>query len=338
MTRDDQVLSTPRRLAPGLALATLAVGAAVAAWRLQPSVSPLLTGLLIGALLANLPRLPAGLWRAADPGLRFASKRLLRIGIVLLGLQLVLEEIVALGIGLIVSAVFIVAASMLSILYIGGRIGISLRMRILIASGFSICGAAAVAAVGDVVKGDEEDVAVSLGLVVLFGSIMIPVIPLAGMLLGMPDVQIAVWAGGSILEVAQVVAAAGAVGTGLLATAVLVKLSRVLMLAPVVITISAVQRRGAGSNPGARPAPIPLFVAGFLCAVLVRSTLDIPQPWLEGAAWLQVILMSAAMFALGCGVRLGNLRGVGWKPLLLGCCAVASVSVYALSSVMVVAA
>src|SRR5690606_11623117 len=232
MTRDDQVLGTPRRLAPGLALATLAVGAAVAAWRLQPSVSPLLTGLLIGALLANLPRLPAGLWRAADPGLRFASKRLLRIGIVLLGLQLVLEEIVALGIGLIVSAVFIVAASMLSILYIGGRIGISLRMRILIASGFSICGAAAVAAVGDVVKADEEDVAVSLGLVVLFGSIMIPVIPLAGMLLGMPDVQIAVWAGGSILEVAQVVAAAGAVGTGLLATAVLVKLSRVLMLAP----------------------------------------------------------------------------------------------------------
>lgn len=326
--------TTVRRFAPGLVVVAVAAALAIGVWRLQPSISPLLTALLIGALLANLPLLPASLWRTADPGLGFASKRLLRIGIVLLGLQLVVGDILALGFGLVLSIVFIVAASMLSIFYIGGRLGVTLRLRLLIASGFSICGAAAIAAVDDVVRADEEEVAVSLGLVVLFGSLMIPVIPLVGTLSGMSETQIAIWAGGSILEVAQVVAAAGALGTGLLAAAVVVKLSRVLMLAPVLVVISAVQRRRSGASASARPALMPLFVVGFLCAIVLRGTVDIPQAALEFAAWIQVTLMSAAMFALGCGVRLARLRGIGWKPLALGCGAVVCVSLYALAAVV----
>lgn len=191
--------------------------------------------------------------------------------------------------------------------------------RLLIACGFSICGAAAVAAVDGVADVDEEEVASSVALVVLFGTAMIPVIPLLSRLAGLSEHQAGLWAGGSIHEVAQVVAAGGLVSAGALATAVVVKLARVLMLAPV-LTLLAIRRRrshGGGRAGAHRPPLVPLFVVAFLACAVLRTTGRVPSWALSGAHVAQTALLTAAMFALGCGVHVASLRRLGGRPLAL---------------------
>ncbi len=195
--------------------------------------------------------------------------------------------------------------------------------RLLIACGFSICGAAAVAAVDGVADVDEEEVASSVAssvaLVVLFGTAMIPVIPLLSRLAGLSEHQAGLWAGGSIDEVAQVVAAGGLVSAGALATAVVVKLARVLMLAPV-LTLLAIRRRrshGGGRAGAHRPPLVPLFVVAFLACAVLRTTGRVPSWALSGAHVAQTALLTAAMFALGCGVHVASLRRLGGRPLAL---------------------
>jgi len=202
--------------------------------------------------------------------------------------------------------------------------------RLLIACGFSICGAAAVAAVDGAVDAEEEDVASAIGLVVVFGTAMIGVAPALLGLMGLTHRQQGLIAGGSIHEVAQVVAAGGIIGGGALAPAVIVKLARVLMLAPVIMVIGLVRRRGAAPVEGTRPPLLPLFVVGFIAAALARTLLPLGTNVLEGGKVLQTVLLSAAMFALGCGVRISMLKKVGGRPVVLG--ALSTVWVFAVGA------
>ena len=154
---------------PGLVLSLLAATMALLVARVAPAVSPLLVAIVLGILATNIRPLPERL----SPGLAVASKRLLRMGIVLLGLQLVLADIAALGVRMVVAVALIVAFGFAGTLMAGRALGVPPMQRLLVAAGFSICGAAAVAAVDGVVEADEEDVASAIALVVLFGTAMI---------------------------------------------------------------------------------------------------------------------------------------------------------------------
>src|SRR5699024_6905015 len=144
-------------------------------------------------------------------------------------------------------------------LWAGHLMGISFAQRVLIACGFSICGAAAVAAAEGTTDAKEEEVATAIALVVLFGTLMIPLVPSLGSLLGMPDEMAGIWIGASTHEVAQVVAAGGTVSGAALAVAVTVKLARVITLAPIIAGLE-VFMRGRGTQAGAAtPAIVPLF-------------------------------------------------------------------------------
>lgn len=299
---------------PGVGLA-LAVG--IGAFLLNTvwaPLSPLLLAIIVGVVLANVVTLPAVL----APGIAVAGRRLLRIGIVLLGLQLSLRDVAALGPGVVGIVVAVVLLGIGTTLLWGRLLGMPFLQTLLIACGFSICGAAAVAAVDGVVDAEEEDAATAIALVVLFGTVMIPVSPALGALLGFSEHARGIFAGASIHEVAQVVAAGGLIGSGALATAVLVKLARVLMLAPVMAGVSLWRRRAADGSSGHRPPLVPLFVGGFVVAVLLRTTGTVPAGVLQGAKMTQTVLLAAAMFALGLGVRVAALRAVGPRPLLLG--------------------
>lgn len=321
---------------PGLLVCAGATVVAVLANWWWPVVSPLLVAIVLGAVLTNVIAVPA----AWQPGVQLAAKKLLRLGIVLLGLQLSLSQVAGLGPGLILVVVAIVGLGILVTLGLGRLLRMPLTQTLLIACGFSICGAAAVAAVDGVMETDEEEVATSVGLVVLFGSLMIVLVPLAASALHLGDVRAALWAGGSIHEVAQVVAAAGAIGPGAVDQAVLVKLARVLMLAPVMAAVGLLVRRHPGlSHPGAggkRPPVVPLFVLGFIAMMLLASTGLVPAPVLAGAKWAQTALLAAAMFALGLGVRLQALAKVGPRPLLLGVLSTLAVAGIALAGVLLV--
>jgi uncharacterized integral membrane protein (TIGR00698 family) len=335
----DARVSTPVRrrlagvapLAPGLALAAVATAAVLVVGRFLPAVSPLLIAIVLGAILSNVAALPARL----GPGLTFAAKKLLRIGVALLGLQLVFGDILSLGIGMIAVVIAIVGLGIAGTMLVGRLLGLDWKQRFLIACGFSICGAAAVAAVDGVVDAEEEEVLTAVALVVVFGTAMIPVIPLLSHATGLSVEDAGLWAGGSIHEVAQVVAAGGAIGGGALAVAVVVKLARVVMLAPVIAVVSARQRRLPQRSPDARRPPlVPLFVLAFLACAALRTADVVPETALAGAKLAQTALLTAAMFALGAGVNIAALRKVGIRPFLLALISTAWVAVIALTGVL----
>ncbi len=321
-------------LYPGLLLCFGGGAVALVANQFVPTVSALLFAIVLGAIIGNLWQVPA----VMAPGVAVAGKRILRVGIILLGLQLVLGDLLELGLGMVAVAAVVVAVGLTGTVLIGRAMGIPPAQRILIACGFSICGAAAVAACDGVVDAEDEEVATGIALVVLFGTIMIPLVPLLVTVLNFDSGTGGLWAGASIHEVAQVVAAAGIIGGGALKGAVIVKLTRVLMLAPVMAVLGIIQRRKTSGNSQIKPPPlIPLFVVGFLAMVGVASFEILPAPALAVAKIVQTACLAIAMFALGLGVRIKTLIKVGPKPLLLGTASTVLVAVVALVGVTLVA-
>jgi len=316
---------------PGVGLALGAACVALVGQQLLPAVSPLLVAIVLGMALTNLWSIPT----TFAPGMKIAAQRFLRLGIVVLGLQLALGDILALGPRMIVVVLLIVSLGIGGTLVVGRALGVPPMQRLLIACGFSICGAAAVAAVDGAVEAGEEDTASAIGLVVVFGTAMIGIAPGVLGLLHLTNHQEGLIAGGAIHEVAQVVAAGGIIGGGALATAVVVKLARVLMLAPVILVIGLVRRRGATPVEGKRPPLVPLFVVGFLAAALARTFLPLGPHLLDASTLLQTVLLSAAMFALGCGVRVSVLKKLGGRPVVLGAISTALVFLIATTGVLV---
>ncbi|MDP9866982.1 MULTISPECIES: YeiH family protein [Streptosporangium] len=236
-------------LLPGLGVTAVAVAASVSLSRALPGVSAAVVAVACGVVLTNL----GGLRPSFRPGLRFAARRLLRVAIVLLGLQIALPEVLALGWRALMVIAAATGGTFLATRWIGGRIGVSPRRSLLIATGVSVCGAAAVAAMHEVADSDDDDVASALSVVVLYGSAMIVVLPLLARLLGLTTYQFGIWAGASVHEVAQVAAIGAAAGAGVLASAVVVKLARVVLLAPIVGLTSLALRRGAAARPAGEP-------------------------------------------------------------------------------------
>ncbi|WP_210603195.1 YeiH family protein [Brevibacterium oceani] len=237
-------------LLPGLAVAAIATAIAWPISMLLPVLSPLLVAIVLGIALGNLvPDLPERFLS----GLNFAAKPLLRVGIVALGAQVVLGDILDLGWLVLVLAAVIVAAGICSALALARPLRVDRDLAVLIGCGFGICGAAAVAGVESTLRSKKEDVAAAIGLVVLFGTLMIAIIPSLATAFGLAPATAGMWGGASTHEVAQVVAIGGIIGPAALEVAVLVKLARVIMLAPTVAVFSyAVRRSEAKAHANAQ--------------------------------------------------------------------------------------
>ena len=318
-------------LGPGIVVAVLL---AFAARWLSGSigVSALTIAVIIGMVLGNLPASTNSL----GPGLKFVAKSLLRIGVIALGMRLSIESIGQLGIGVILTIVATVTATFFGTQALGRRLGLSGPLSLLVATGYSICGASAIAAMQGTSDADEEEVAVAIGLVTLAGTIAMFSIPLLGDLFALTNDQYAIWAGASIHDVAQVVAAGSARGETVLAAAVVVKLTRVLLLAPLVTGVSISRTRNAPAG-SARPAPIPAFVAGFLLFVAIRSTGTVPDFAIDATRWIETLVFTIALVGLGAGVRISKLRELGGAPLVLGALASFIVAAVSLGAVLLVA-
>lgn len=319
-----QRLSGVRRLLPGLLAAVVAVALAHLAHTLVPAVPVLTAAVVLGLLAANIPGLSAaaaGVWR---PGLGFAARKFLRIGIVLLGLKVSLVDIAGLGwIALVLIVVLVLAA-------FAGTYAICRLFRlpgdepVLIAAGFSICGVSAIGAMAAVRKSRTEDTLVPVALVTLCGTAAIAALPLVGGLLQLGPEVFGTWVGASVHDVGQVVATAQTAGVAALAAAVVVKLARVVLLAPMTAAAGVLARRKASrdaaaglsdAGTGKRPPLVPLFVVGFLVLILVRTTGVLPESVLDAAAVVQDLLFAAALFGLGAGVRIGALFASGVRAV-----------------------
>ncbi len=319
-TGDKTATGSPRPtdLQPGLLLVAVCTVAAAAVAGAFSTVSTLVIAVIIGALVGNLGLATP----TTQPGLTFAAKRVLRVGVVLLGLRLSLSDVSSLGPRGVAVVALTVAVTFFGTQAIGRRLGLSRDLSLLVATGYSICGASAIAAVEGSTDADEEEVAAAIGLVTLFGSLAIIALPLLAGPAGLTDEQFGAWAGASVHDVAQVAATASAGGASVVAVAMVVKLTRVVLLSPIVVGVNLQRRRAADAHisdrASGRPPLMPLFVAGFMAMVVLRSTDLLPAPVIDGARAVEGWLLAAALVGLGAGVRLDRLRRLGPLPLVLG--------------------
>ena len=299
--------------AGGIALAA-AVGALargiVAALGMK-GLSPLAAGLLLGMSLASFWRAPAAL----QPGLQWAGRGLLRGGVALLGLQVPVAEIAAIGLPGALAAVSAVVLALGVGGWLGGMLALETELTVLIAAGAGICGAAAVLAFEAALGARTEHAATAVATVVLFGSLAMLVVPvLHGWLRAeLPSNGWAIYIGASVHEVAQVVAAATSAVPAAAHEAVAVKMMRVMLLAPAAVTVAWLLRgkARAGGTFGNL-----WFAWLFTALVVLRALVPIPAAWLDMLARADGWLLGTAMTALGLCTRVGDLRRHGWRPFV----------------------
>lgn len=311
--------AVPAKLvAPGVLVAAAACLAGFAIHLAVPVVPMLTAAVALGIVVGQIPAVDQLLRGPLAPGLALAARRFMRLGVVLLGLKLSLGDILGLGWLTIVAVIVVLLITFVVTLGLGRLFRLPGHQPLLIATGFSICGASAIGAMAGVVKSKDEETATPIALVTLCGTLAIGVLPLLWHPLGLDAIEFGFWAGAGVHDVGQVVATAQIAGSAALAVAVVVKLTRVLMLAPMVAIAAGATRWRTSAEAGAtRPAIVPLFVAGFIAAVAVRTIVDIPAPVLEVADGVQTALLGMALFGLGTAVRFRRLVRTGWRALIV---------------------
>jgi uncharacterized integral membrane protein (TIGR00698 family) len=318
-----------RLVAPGLVLALAGAGAGFLVHLLLPGVPVVLVAIALGLIVANSRGVPV----AARPGLALGSGALLRVGIVLLGFELVLQELLTLGARGLVVVVAVVIATFFGTRWAGRRLGVSEGLSLLVATGFSICGVSAIAAARGVSDADDEEVTYAIALVTLCGSLAIVLLPALKGMLGLDDHDYGVWVGASVHDIAQVVATSSAVGGVAVGTAIVVKLTRVLLLGPLVAWIAWRQGRSAGVS---HLRLVPPFVVAFAAAATLRSAGLVPSGILPALADTKTVLLALALFAVGTRVEVRRLLAVGGRPLMLGLSSWVIVAAVAYAGVTVV--
>ena len=306
-------------LAPGVAVCL--VVALLAIWVRDLSgvniLNPVVVALVIGIGLRALMGLPAS-WR---PGTAYVVRPVLRAAIVILGLQVTLTQLLSIGPYALALAVGAVGLTMVFTIWIGARLGVDAPMAMLLGTGTGICGASAIIAANQVAGGKQEDVAYALAVITLCGTVSVVAYPYLGQIMGMDPTTYGIWAGASVHEVVQAVAAAGAwPEPGAVEIGTLTKLARVVLLAPAIIALSYWATRG---GKGTTKTPVPWFAIGFFALVVAGDVAQHIMPDVQGLAlgfsrFVVPIMLSASVAALGLGTDLSALKKKGAAPLALG--------------------
>jgi len=323
-----------RQALPGLALAGAGVAVSLSAHWAVPALPPLVFCVALGIVVANVGRVPA----AAAPGLRVAAGPVLKLGVVLLGLDLVFPQILALGLKALLIVIAVVAITFFGTQWAGRRLGISDNLSLLVATGFSICGVSAIAAANGVIDAEEDEVAFSVALVTLCGTLAIVVLPPLRGPLHLDHEQFGAWVGASVHDVAQVVATSSTAGSAALATAIVVKLTRVMLLAPLVAGIAVRRRRAdraeADTETARRPPLLPPFIVAFVAMVGLASLGVLSARTIRHVDDVRTVLLGLALFALGTRVNVGRLRQIGHRPLALGLASWALIAIVSYAGVL----
>ncbi|MFF6995770.1 YeiH family protein [Streptomyces sp. NPDC008313] len=318
----------PRRLVerlPGLAAAAAIAAVATAAGGRYPLVGGPVAGIVIGVAVAAVRR-PG---RRLQPGITVASKFVLQLSVVLLGCQLSLTQVVRVGGSSLPVMLGSLVACLAAAYFVGRRLGIGRDLRTLIGVGTGVCGASAIAAVTPVIGAASAEVAYAVSTIFLFNIVAVLVFPLLGHLLDMSQQSFGLFAGTAVNDTSSVVAAAATYGDEAGQYAVVVKLTRTLLIIPICLWLAALTKRRDLVGETDRPAPaprlnvlklVPWFLVGFLLTALANTLGLIPSQAHSGLTTLCVFLITMALSAIGLTTDLRGLRRAGPRPLLLGAC------------------
>lgn len=314
--------SAPRRLVPGLTVVTVAAGLAVTAGSLVPIIGAPVLAIGIGMALGPLARRLG--WPVAS-GARFAGRYVLQAAIVVFGSGLSLGAVAQVGLASLPVMLGTLTAC-LGMAWLAGRaLRVPGDLRALIASGTGICGASAIGAVAPVIAASEASVAYAMSTIFVFNLVAVVLFPVVGHLLGLGAHAFGLWAGTAVNDTSSVAAAGYAFGRAAGDYAVMVKLTRALMIIPVVLAAAALARRRAtaGATP-ASPAPVrlhrivPAFIPMFLLAAAANTVGVVPRAAHSALGVVAAVGLAMAMAGVGLGIRPSDLRRAGPRPVLFG--------------------
>lgn len=288
-------------------------------WLASSGISPLVVALLLGLIAGNLPF--ARHFTRTQPGLDFATRWLLRGGVVLFGFSLTVQQVFALGPWALLLDIVVVCTVLVVGYQIGTRLlGMDRETTLLTCAGSAICGAAAVLATETTIRSKPAAASIAVATVVLFGSLAMVIYPLLYPLTGMSEGLYGVYIGATVHEVAQVVAAADAVGQDALTNAVIVKLVRVMLLIPFLLIIGQWWSKQHASDASIKTGKlvVPWFAFGFMAVVGINSFMTLPSVMSQTLIFAGQVALAMAMAALGFGTRIAKLMELGVRPFILG--------------------
>lgn len=305
-------------LLPGLAVSIVLAASATVLGNLAPVVGAPVIAIVAGIAIATMRRSSTGL----APGLSFSAKTVLQASIVILGTGLSFRQVLATGTSSLPVLIGTLGVALIGATVLGRLLGIGKDLRTLIGVGTGICGASAIAATDAVINASENDVSYAIATIFTFNVMAVLTFPTIGRLLSLTPHAFGLWAGTAVNDMSSVVAAASIFSALATPYAVIVKLTRTLMIIPITLAIAIWRSKAANQSGTGHFRRIhrvfPIFVAWFLLAVTANTMGLIPSATHGPLSQLAQFLITMALGAIGLSTRLDKIRTAGFKPLALG--------------------
>lgn len=311
------------KIIPGLLLSACV---AIIAMFLSSFIPGDIIGASVMALLVGMAANPIlNRYNQFNTGVSFAGKIILRIGIVLMGVNLNFSEVLNVGKYSLFVMIFTMATAFGAGNLIGKMFGMNWKLTNLLSVSTAICGGSAVAAVGPVIKAKDEDVAYAISSTFIFDVLTVVVIPWIGIALGMSNDGYGLWVGTAVNDTSSVVAAGYAFSDFAGNTAVIVKLTRTLFIIPYVLVFSIINERLEAKKEVVHGRTsvnlkkiFPYFIILFLVVVAIRSVNIIPNTLIPILSKTSKFCMVMALSGIGLKTSFGDIKNIGFKPMILG--------------------
>lgn len=274
-------------------------------------------GILFGIILNNFNR-PESL----EAGIKFTSKKVLQLAVVLLGFGLNLGEIIVVGKSSLLIILSTISTALIIAFVAAKVLNIDSDIATLVGVGSSICGGSAIAATAPVINAKDEDIATSISVIFLFNIIAALIFPTLGVKLGMTHTGFGMWAGTAINDTSSVVAASGTWSTMFnddtaLNYATIVKLTRTLAIIPITLVLGIIKSKDSKEKVNPLKA-FPTFILFFLLASIITTLLPLPETFLSSMKFLSKFFIIMAMSAIGLNTDIKNLISQGGKAIVEG--------------------
>mgnify|MGYP000864382204 FL=1 len=295
-------------------------------WLISPVVISLLTGLFIRNTIQIAPKYKAGI--------NYTVKTLLKVAIILLGIRFNFQQLLQLGFSGLLLILVCIAAAALATFLMAKALRVSPRLATLIGVGTVICGNSAIMATAPVIRADDEEVAVAVSTITIFGMLAVIIYPLIGNMLQLSDAMFGFWAGTSINDTSQVVAAAFAYSLEAGEIATLVKLTRNLLMGPIIVLISFFFARQQDGTENISMAKVfPWFVLGFVALATLNSFGIVSSGVRQLAQSISVFIIQMVLVGVGLNTDFRRIGKMGVKGFAVGLVAALAVSLFSICSI-----
>lgn len=298
----------------GVILCSIIAVIATLLGQLFPIIGGIIFSIILGIIISNAIKLPD----QHQPGIKFASKKILQYAIIVMGFTLNLRVVIEMGLSSLPITLTTITAALLTSIWLGKVMNIGENIRTLIGVGTAICGGSAIAAASPIVDAKEDEVAFSLSTIFLFNIIAVFIFPVIGHTIGLSDIGFGHFAGTAINDTSSVVAAGYAYSETAGDTATIVKLVRALMIIPVCLILVMIQLKKSEKKAFSIKKVFPWFILYFFLASVVTSIINLPEAIISYIKMLSTFMISIAMAGIGLSVSIRQFRTIGIKPVLLG--------------------